>query len=452
MRTGYVVLAMAGWRIFAQGELPPLDERALIEAVLRSDPGLQVLFVENRIDSLSLQIAQSAWLPQGEVHAELSTPLDGGGPQGSGGAQLNQYVPGGGTLSAAVSGSESGYAVRASARQPLLAAAWRQGRVEYALRLAGLNRERFSRSATHRIAGTLSQARRAYWELCGASHLMTVSGEWLQDALRRSDIERARFLIGDAAPLDTLDAHIEYLKAVQSHFADSVTWYRARANLASLLGVSPQEVRVVVPDEIGIDALPTAGALLARVREWDPELDLLDLMRRELLEGVEHRRNALLPDASAGVVYSYSSTVSPTASFSDNAVVQLLLSWDLGVRERRQGIARERLRLEKNELEQQERVREMERGVEELVRAWGLELQRAALAARAREAAQHALTVSRIGYEQGSVSRMEYLKAHNDLAQQSFNDIARRLELKKMEIEIDRMTGTVFGKYGVEVP
>lgn len=429
-----------------------LDERGLVEQILRSDPNLRILRIDNAADSLDLRAEQAGWLPQGTVTASVEQPLDGGEREISAGVSASQVLPGGASIEASASGGQNVFStVDASVSQPLLAGAWRQGQQDYTMRVQRLNRQAFTLEQKKSLAKRVSDARSLYWGFCEAQQKLAVSQAVLVYARQSMNLERVRFSIGTAAVADTLDAQVEYLKAMQSLFADSVAWYASRRAVAVLLAVPSESVEITFPSEISVDSIPDAAQIVASARSWDPELDILELNRQRLIEELAHGRNALLPSASAEIAYSWEDRKIAGQSPSDNAVVRFLLEYSFPTASRRIGNARTRLLLEKSDVQSAERERELLRGIEELVRSWRLEQRQIGIASAALRAAKQHFEASRKGFELGTVDRLSYLKAKNDMLDLSIGVIERRAELKMLEISLDVTTGMVLEKFALEV-
>jgi outer membrane protein TolC len=338
-----------------------------------------------------------------------------------------------------------------SVNQPLLAGAWGNASLSYATKVARLDHEQFTVQQRKDLASTLSDIRNRYWNYYEKQKLLDISASALAYAQQQADRTRARFRVGEVAALDTLSAVLELLSAKESHLDNQVGVTISRDDLARALAMASAD-SLVLPDSVALSVpdLPPPEEFLRSVETYDPQLRIFDVMRKKLEIQYGQNRNALLPSLAAQANYSYN-TDDANASIKNNSVMSLIFSYSLPLVDKKITMAQTRLSQKRNSLSEEDYRIQLTNSITEMERKWQQEREKLALSKMAKDVAVQYLAAAGVGYELGTVNRLDVLKAQNDVVTKSVSYLQQQISFKRLEIVFDEITGNVFKRFGVEL-
>ncbi len=442
-----------------------LDEKEVVLAAVRSATGFAVLDIDDRIDSLGLEKTLSGRRPSITAVVEPRFPIIEPRPEPSVGASIRagETLPGGGRLGTTLATTRgpstdslpatSSSTLDISFTQPLLRNAWDYSPLDYEIRLARLERDQFTLNHIQRIISEVSSVRYQYWSLYEKRFLERVLSARADYARERLEIARARFEVGTVPSLDTLSAHLEYLRTHHSLLGARSQARLAHLALADTLNMMPENLRIDTSDVVVIESLPDAEVLLREIEEFDPQLQLFEILAQSLEEQRRNAARSLLPTADIGISYSRSfrgdSWLGNNRFDKDNALVSLVLSYELPTKSRRLDVKQHALRIEKNQLRTERYETTLVRRVEELRLVWGNELEALAVSEAEVRIAQQQLNAALAGYEVGTVDAVTLSKAETDYLDAVVRNIGSKIVLKRLEIGLDESTGRTLDRFGI---
>ncbi|MFP4014748.1 MAG: TolC family protein, partial [Chitinispirillaceae bacterium] len=200
--------------------------------------------------------------------------------------------------------------------------------------------------------------------------------------------------------------------------------------------------------------LPEPREFMDLARKYDPQLEIFSRMRDLLNMHLKQAKNELLPTVNVQASYSRSALDSRFfSSFTPqaNKSIGLILSYDLPQTSNRSEIERRRLDLEiQGENEKQHKIN-LEHQLGELKRRWEQDKLQVEYAQASSELAQKQFDATMKGYELGTENRLSMEKAQNDLTAAQTSYAQSLVQLKKLQIIIDEITGATFNRFGVEL-
>jgi outer membrane protein TolC len=438
-----------------------LTEQDAVIAALSSNPSIEISRIKDTSSALGLAVSEAAWLPQVDLTSTSSVaPKTNVALTANDKAAVTQALPGGGTVgaSAAYSGthltnpassSDAGiYSVDVT--QPLLKDAWAYGNPGYSIKLARLDRQQFSLQQKKDLASDISSIRAAYWNCYEAKTQLGIAQNALayaSDALNR---ERIRFTVGNSAPVDTLSAYLEKLKAQQALIDNEAAFDKSLNELSRALRTEKTAIQMPDSTEISVNDLPEPDVFINQVEQYDPQLRIFEVLKAKLELQLRKSRNALLPSASLQASYLYN-TQTGDASLAENSVYSLVLGYSLPTKTARIARTQAALSLRTNTIEQADYRRDLRNRLEEMVNSWKREQEKLAIARIARDVSQKYLDAATKGHELGTVDRLALVKAQNEYVSQAVGLIQQQISLKRFEILIEELSGGIFKRFGVDI-
>jgi outer membrane protein TolC len=440
-----------------------LTEQDAIRIALEHNTSVRVARIDRATDSLALAAKEADFLPQLSVGADLSwTPAGEGTLSADVSAAGSQAIPGGGGVSGAVEPSagrdletgKTGLATTWSlgVRQPLAAGAWRYGQPDYELAVQRVASRESDIRFRQSLANSLGTVRERYWSCYESARSLSIAAEAMAQAERMRTKERIRFVVGDAAMIDTLRAALEYLQSEQALLSAEAAFSRARRSLAAALMIPPDSLAMPETLEVSVAELPASGDLLAAVRAYDPQRSLFDLAYEKLQMQYAQQRNGLLPQVDLQASYRYTDHSSTSPSVARNSVFSLIASYALPTKKKRISAAQMQLSMERKGADAAQYERELADQVAELEENWSLERRRLASAQLAADVARRSLEVAEKSYEIGSMDQLSYLQARQDAFDALTGALQQSIDLKRQEIVFDELTGAILSRFGVRVP
>ena len=473
----FLTITLSGCGII---EAETFSERDVIHRALSSNTELAVRHITLASQSLSLDKAKSLRLPQ--VNLSITprfSPLDSSvivqngvtygqnsnelGVDGSAG--ISQYLPGGGKtsvgLSQAFAQSNSGsldqkqtrYSIGVS--QPLLAGAWKHNPIDYAITLARFDHKKVSLQEKKTLLETLSVIRHLFWSCYEQKMNAEIINTQLAYTREQREMALQRFLLGEATIIDTLSTSIEELKIKKLAVIQKNALSQARAQLATALMLAPDSLETTVPAQFDFMEIPAADTLINQVLAFDPQIQLFSVIRSALQVQFDNSRNRLLPSLSAGMTLSHDDSRNPLftrgSSRSDNLVFNLIFSYALPLRQEKLTVQQAALSQKQNELYAENRTLALRNQVNQLIDSWKAELAKLEISDATRQVARQQFDATRLAFSLGSVSRLEMLRAQADLNAAESDYVAGCVDMKRVEVVVQELTGITLAVFGVSV-
>ncbi len=452
---------------YSQYAASPLDEHDVVQKAIRSATGFSVLNIENEIDSLNLQKTLSRRLPQVTARVTPSVPFTDSDPQATVTTEIGvgQTLPGGGTLEGSITsihgggtdstaiGVDNATTAQISLTQPLLRNAWNYAPLEYDIRIARFDRQQFKLNQIQQIMSDVSAVRSQYWSLYESQFLEHKVKALAEYAAKRLEVAKARFELGTVPPIDTLSAHLEFLKTRRNLLNAQSDVRLTRLALADTLNIDVEELDIDTGTAIRFDSIPEAPVLLQEIESFDPRIRLFEVLSNRLEDERRMARRAFLPAADLG--FTYSRSIGGSSLWGndlldrDHGIVSLVLSYQLPTRTRRLEHRQTELRIEKTRREATEYETGLIRLVEEFRLQWEREIEALAISEAEVRVAQQKLDAALRGYEVGTVDAVALSEAETDFLQASVQNIQSTVTLKRLEIGLDEATGRTLEKFGI---
>lgn len=347
-----------------------------------------------------------------------------------------------------------GSIVSFSATQQLLRGAFKYDSVSYFLKISRLENECITLAYKKNIIGELSNIRTQYWNHYLCKTLEKIANEQLLFAMKQREVALERFSIGQVAEIDTLSAALEELRLRNSLISANYATIESKEKLATSIQKPVDSVNI--PDSLNIEItdLPETDELIKLARSYDPEIQLLAILREKLTTQLAQTRNNLLP--SLAVNASYTINRNGDGFFSsnqlkhDNLVLSMIFTYQLPYRSNAIEVSKAKLQIDNNEIKAQQKEMNLYNSLELFQKNWKREMAKIDLAHSAVIVSKKQLVAAQQGYELGSVDRLELLKAQNDVSKTQTEYVQGLIEMKLLEISIEEMTGIVLDRFGVQ--
>ncbi|MFP4163888.1 MAG: TolC family protein [Chitinispirillaceae bacterium] len=439
----------------------PLSEEDIVFRTLSQNTDLVVERLQIEKSALDLKDAHSPKYPT--LNFSLSGNRTDSATLTSGSATVKQHIPGGGQITGSTQQGHSkplnasslyNRSFTASIEQPLLKGAWGADPVQYSIRVSSINENLLSLQNKQTILSQLSLARRHYWDLYEKKALLDISKKRTGQAKKILEAQKARYRIGEATVLDTLSAALEWSSAEQQLLGAQFQYESARSTLAAFLREDADSITITDSMNMEIPDLPQPQEFTKLAREYDPQMEIFNRMRELLSLHLKQEKNDLLPSLDVQASYSRSaldpkffSSIAPHA----NKSIGLILSYDFPQTSTRSNIKRRELDLQiQKENEKQHKI-DLETRLNELKRRWKLDKLQVEYARASSQLAQKQYEATMKGYELGTESRLSLIKAQNDLASAKSSYAQSLVQMKKLQIILEEITGTTFNRFGVQL-
>lgn len=439
----------------------PLSEKDIIMKALSQNSDLKIEQLRIRKGDLDLKDAHARKRPN--LNFTLSGTTTDSASSASGSVTARQHIPGGGQISGSAQQGRSGNfsgsdiydrAITARIEQPLLRGAWGADPVEHSVKVSSVNQTLLSLQSKQTILSRLSEARQHFWNLYERKMFLAISRKRSEQANDILTSQRARYRIGEASVLDTLSAALESAAAEQNLLRSQFEHESARSTLATFLNEDADSISISDSVSLNFPDLPEPREFMDLARKYDPQLEIFSRMRDLLNMHLKQAKNELLPTVNVQASYSRSALDSRFfSSFTPqaNKSIGLILSYDLPQTSNRSEIERRRLDLEiQGENEKQHKIN-LEHQLGELKRRWEQDKLQVEYAQASSELAQKQFDATMKGYELGTENRLSMEKAQNDLTAAQTSYAQSLVQLKKLQIIIDEITGATFNRFGVEL-
>ncbi|MFW6220873.1 MAG: TolC family protein [Fibrobacterota bacterium] len=475
---------------------PVLTEADVVKETIEKNLSVEALKLRKQSSVLSSHTARGQWLPRLSVSIEQDyTPLDStsasigdslreGDKKTSTRAGValgaTQALPGGGRLSAGVDlnrlesfGEErplidgdpasalsadpdlpdhsNGWSVEY--QQPLLRNAWGNDPVRSSIYIQRLDHQRLTLDQKQQIISLISEARGQYWELFELRSLIRLYETQKASAQQRLTADRAKLAVGRATPLDTLNAALEFMKTQTQIMRLEGDISLARHRLANILNRDTLDAPIAITDSISLSSLPASDELLRQAMEYDPQLKIFSVMHEKLSHQKSRARNELLPQVDLSATYRRggrdSDFLGNDRLFEQNLVLALIAEYSIPTRGRKNDLRISEIQLQENKLQEKQRRDQIQLQIDQLCIAWEKELSTIDVLKKTKEIARRQLQASQTGYRLGTVDRLSLVDAENAYLSASVDLLRSQLTMKRTQIVLDEVTGTVLPTFGV---
>jgi len=438
-----------------------LAESAYLELALRGN-------LSHQADSLDLAAARETEAatrtllgPQAKLAGTLAGTNDLDGKtvgSATGTASVSQWVPTGGALGAALSGTSSRTdpdnapplrsldrdtaSLTVSFKQPFLQGFGNGSPTLYQVRQAQVARKTRFLSANGAGLSLLQQARVAFWNLIGAA--ATVQAQ-IQDSARTARIlqaSRIQYKSGSASALDTLTARANHGKALVSLVQGRTTLREGKRSLATLANVDSVSVPVVdsLPTVEAGSAFPTLDALVESAQAHAIDLAQAQVKIEGLQNEVGYRRWSRLPKLD-GTVYGATSLPGGNPAKDWMVGARVDLDWDLPNGVERAKYRTALLDLRAAQLRRKAAINEVRHQIERILDAHGSATEQLALSVELAALQRARLNASEVGYAAGSVSLIDLQSARSDWMNAVTSSWQSKAQVKALEAELETRTG-----------
>ncbi len=456
-----MLLLLAAVRFTPSADL--LSERDAVIKALSSTTDIQIQKIESQRDSLTLRSAQSATLPQLSIN--ISSLLNDSATLNVATGTLSQSLPGGGRLFGTAehqfgtqwhsSSNMSNTRFTVGVEQPLLKSAWSHAPVRTGIKITSLNNEILSIQRERSILSELSKIRNLYWSVYEQKQLERIIQSRLDQTKEHYMTEQQRYRLGEASPLDTLSAALQYVNAQRTLLSSRNTARNTLFRLASALRTDVESI--VLPDsaDLTVPDIPEPQQFIDLARRYDPQIQILQRMQELTALQVRQRHNNLLPEINVRTSYTHEQR-RPDPFYDDNfswgnGSVQFVLNYSLPAVSARAEKQKQELSLLINEYNTEQHSIDQAYYLEELRERWHQDTVQLEFADLSVELAQQQYEAVKHGYELGTEDRLSLIAAQNDLAAAKVSAIQAKIELKRFQIVFEEITGTLFERFGVQL-
>lgn len=447
------------------------EKEALVIA-LKNNTTIQISFIKSQIDSLSLEQLKSQCVPSIDLASTASySPMnssiisDSSNPALSTQSSINvsQSLPYGAIFNAGIAGatnknlktdsvnSSTQYSVGIT--QPLLKNAWKNAPLNFSIEIQKLDHAQFSLEQKKELLSTLSDIRLLFWSWYEKSALVRISENNVDLTTQQLTYDRKRFVLGDASEIDTLNATLEFLKAQHNLLSARTAFTLAKKDLANALQINPDSLSLPTDTAVSLGEIPSSHELFHKVREYDPQVKIFQLLRKKIELQIANDRNQLLPQLDLNANYQYiqngDNLFSQKDFFSKNAVLSLIFKYSIPDVKSRITIKQSNLSQKQTIIEEGQYFKTLEKQIDELVFSWEQERLNLGITQTSKIIALKNLSATQKAYEVGSVDHITIMKAYNDYFSSSVSYIQELISLKKLEITFDEISGNVEKKLGV---
>jgi hypothetical protein len=377
--------------------------------------------------------------------------------------EVKQRLPGGGEISGAMEGNivnvnharsldhQSSYSV--SYIQPLIKDAFKYGDLNHSIAIAVLYSEQLSFERKRSLLKELSGIRTMFWDAYEKKALLTI----YRNELRRSEdlfqVEKARMRIGESTVLDSINANLNVLTSQQNVLDANISMEMSISQLATELTLLPDTLWVNDSCDIHVDDLPDDSTLLLLFEQFDPNLQVFQKITERLCLEHDRIRHNIYPDlqlrASLRRDQSGDNFFSDNGGYTSNAVIGLLFSYSIPVRKNIDLQAKSRYEFQKNEISMKQYRIEAGNQIRNLRMSWKKELSRLGLMKQIASVARQQLDIAEKEYELGTIDRFELSDVKDKLVKSEIDYLKSRIEMKRLEVIVDELTGTLFQKFNI---
>ena len=429
---------------------------------VKSDAGFQVLVAGTNLVELHPATQTSYTSAAGKVESTektLETAITG---------TISRQIPGGGSLSASLSGnsdknfdsSDAAYTTtaRVALSQPLLKNAWGNSNVDYAIKVGRITLSLSAEQFRQKVLDIVSNVRTAYWDWVLAAQTAAIRSTELAYAANQLDMQRNRFRVGEGTEMDTLSAALEHLRAQENLMNAEYEERSSRESLLLELNAGPLQLQTAEEPEIRLDPIPNTDSLFAIARENSSQLRVLDLTQNSLMLQYKKETNSLLPEVN--IETGLNNTTYGTSFFKDdNATsarenifdpyIGIRFSYDVLARKRRHARASASLSLASNDIDREQEIKQLQIDIRNFIDAWHQDSTKMIIRTAEVAIADKGYLQATEGFKLGTIDNLSLIKAKNDLITARLNLLTSRINLKKLEIAADKATGNTLRRFNI---
>jgi outer membrane protein TolC len=376
---------------------------------------------------------------------------------------IKQKLPGGGELSGAMKGNitnvnhtrtlghESTYSLSYS--QPLIKDAFRYGELNHAITVAAIYSDQLSFERKRALLEELSEIRTLFWDAYEKKSLLAIYRNELRRAEDLFQIEKTRMRIGDGTVLDSINADLDMLTAQQNVLDANIAMENSISRLATQLTLTPDTLWVNDSCNVHVDDLADDSTLLLLFEQFDPKLQVFQKITQRLCFEHDKIRHNIYPDlrlnASVQRNQRGDNFFSDNGGYTSNAVIGLLFSYSIPVKKNLDLQAKSRYEFMKNEINEKQYRIDAKNQIRNLRMSWKQELGRLALMKQIVAVARQRLQIAQREYELGTIDRIELTDASDKLIKSETDYLKSQIEMKRLEVIVDELTGTLFQKFNI---
>jgi outer membrane protein TolC len=462
-----------------------LTEQNALFTALKKKNSFKLLAFDRSIDSLELHSLLQDRLPvvtasieptvsTGKPDKNVTTYYDGSSVQSDTSLlfpvssllsriEVKQKLPGGGEIGGAMEGNvtnvnhtrtlghQSAYSLNYS--QPLLKNAFKFGELNHAITVAAIYSDQLSFERKRLLLKELSEIRTLFWDAYEKKSLLTIYRNELRRAEDLFQIEKARMRIGEGTVLDSINADLGMLTAQQNVLDANIAMEISVSQIASQLTLSPDTLWVNDSCNLTVDDLPDDSTLLMLFEQFDPNLQVFQKITQRLCIEHEKIRHNIYPDlqlkASLRRDQKGDNFFSDNGGYTSNAVIGLLFSYSIPVKKNLDLQAKSRYEFMKNEVNEKQYRIDAKNQIRNLKMSWKQELSRLGLMKQIVAVARQRLQIAQREYELGTIDRIELSDASDKLIKSETDYLKSQIEMKRLEVIIDELTGTLFQKFNI---
>ncbi|HEX2959151.1 MAG TPA: TolC family protein [Chitinispirillaceae bacterium] len=479
-----VLVAYLSWTTVSADEL---TEQSAVFTALKKKNSFKILALDRGIDSLefhsllqdrlpvltaSIEPAVSTGAPKKDIVTRFDTTTSIAYaeiyrmyPVSSVESQIGvkQKLPGGGEITGAMKGNvtnvnhsrslghQSTYSLSYS--QPLIKDAFRFGELNHAITVAAIYSDQLSLERKISLLNELSEVRSLYWDAYEKKSLLTIYRNELRRAEDLFQIEKTRMRIGEGTVLDSINADLNMLTAQQNVLDANIALEISISRLATDLTLTPDTLWVNDSCNVHVDDLADDSTLLMLFEQFDPKLQVFQKITQRLCLEHDKIRHNIYPDlrlnASVYRDQRGDNFFSDNGGYTSNAVIGLLFSYSIPVKKNLDLQAKSRYEFMKNEVNEKQYRIDAKNQIRNLRMSWKQELSRLTLMKQIVAVANQRLDIAQKEYELGTIDRIELSDASDKVIKSETDYLKSQIEMKRLEVIVDELTGTLFQKFNI---
>lgn len=452
-----------------------ISEKEIILMALNNNKEIQLLECDRFQDSLGLELEKCGWIPKINMQfvPSITHPsqtanfplIETGSINSNTGYYLNaetnllQILPGGAEFKSQISASSpiaktfhlnnnSGY-LSFSISQPLLKNSFTFSNPSYQIRLKKIDNTMISLERKKSLLNQISSTRSLFWDYYEQKLNCNIYNQQLQSAQINLLNEKSRFNVGESSSLDTLNALIKVMSAKQSFLESQINSETILNKLAATLSKVPDSLNIQDSIDLNIPPLPEPSLLTSLIESFDPSLKIFEVMAEKISLQSQKIRNNRFPELNLSATYNHNLVSNQNYSNpkKTNAVIECIFAYSFPAKEITISQKSLKNQINKDKLLEKKYREELYIKLRSLQQSWNKELQKIALAEKISQLAEQQLSIAQKSYDLGTIERIILVDALNSVTESKLEMIRLKISLKRLQIIIDEMTGTLFDRF-----